>query len=150
MKEQFELNGVDLDQELGSPGQQAMREVVRSLPEETVSMAWRSSLNTQLHAVAAKKRRLDLFSWVWKPAAGVVVAGALALAFMARTPLVDSPVTTGRGPDVEKGLMNAHLESTASWEVAGDGLTANEVRDGSAGSAAVSNDWEQEDVGATL
>src|SRR4051812_44518980 len=122
MKDNFNMSDNDLDRELSSPGQELVREVVQALPEEPLSLAWRSDLNTRLHAVAARKKKLDLFGWIWNPAAGVALAGALAVAFVFRMPDVDHGVVA-TNKDVEKALVNTYVDSTASWEVAGDGIT---------------------------
>ena len=140
------LNGKDLDQELSSPAQMQVREIVQALPEETVSLSWRSDLNARLHAEVARRRKLNLFGWIWKPAAGLALAGALALAFMIRPPAPGSPETRS---DVEKALVNSYVDNTASWEVTGDGITVNEVKE-TANPKPVPIDFDQEDVGATL
>ena len=148
MKSDFNMNGKNLDQELNSAPQQQMREVVQSLPEETVSLAWRSELNVRVVALAERKRRLDLQGWLWKPAVGVSVAGALALVFMAK--LADpGPVVTQPNASVETALVGTYMESKASWEVAGDGATATDSKDATP-AMADPGDWGQEDVGATL
>src|SRR5690242_12148641 len=97
------LKGKDLDQELSSPAQTQMREIVQALPEETVSLSWRSDLNARLYAEAARRRKLNLFGWIWKPAAGLALAGALAIAFMLPMSKASAPESRG---DVEKALVN--------------------------------------------
>ncbi len=145
MKRGIALEGNELDRKLNSAGQTQIREMVRALPEETLSMTWRSELNTKLRAAALRKRKLDLFGWVWKPTAGLALAAALAVAIFIR------PAMTGVTPDtsIEKALVSHYIDSSAARDVAVDGMTPNEAKDSGA-SSVVPPDWEQEDVGATL
>ena len=144
MKNDFDLKGRDLDEELNSPAQIRVREVVRALPEETLSLTWRSELNTRLRAEVVRRKKLDIFGWVWKPTAGLALAGALAVAVFFHPVAVSSS-----GGDLEKAMVNHYVDSTADREAAVDGVTPNEARD-SAGGSSTSTNWDQEDVGATL
>jgi hypothetical protein len=134
------------NQDLNSPEQLAIREVVKALPDETLSLAWRSELNTKIHAAIVRRKKLDLFGWIWKPAAGIAVASAFAVMFLAKAPLV-APVARSSG-DLERALVNAHIETSVSWDVAEGGVTAGEAKENAG--VPVPNEWEQEDVGATL
>lgn len=146
MKDELNMQGRDVDQELNSPAQLQMRDAVRALPEEPLSLAWRSDLNTRLLGAAARKRKLDLFGWVWKPTAGLALAGALAVAIMFKPMAPSQPtVTTG----IEKDLVSHFVDTTASTEVAGDGISVGEVKDATAAHP-VPTDLDQEDVGAIL
>jgi hypothetical protein len=146
MKDELNMDGRNLDEELNSAAQVQIRETVRALPEEPLSLAWRSDLNTQLRGVAARKRKLDLFGWVWKPAAGGALACALAFAFLIRPGGSMSEVPSN---GIEKALVGHYVDTTASWEVAGDGVTVNEVKEATAAHP-VPTDLDQEDVGAIL
>jgi|SRR5579862_2596544 len=143
MKNESELEGRELDRRLESSGQARIREAVRALPEETLSLSWRSDLNSKLRATAARKRKLDLFGWIWKPTAGLALACALAIAIFVH------PNLPGAVPDnsIEKALVSHYVDSAAAREAAGDGVTPSEAKD-SGGSAPI--EWDQEDVGATL
>jgi hypothetical protein len=139
----------DLDRELNSPEQTRMAEIVKALPEETLSMSWRSDLNARLRSEAARRKKLNLFGWIWKPTVGVALAGALAVAFMVRPEPAGTPVGSGT---VEKALISSYVDNTAAWEVAGDNVgvnTVNEAKDSGAWHPGTT-DWDQEDVGATL
>jgi hypothetical protein len=111
----------NLDQKLNTPGQQAVREVVRSLPEETVSLAWRSSLNEELLKMA--KPRRPWYTLMWRPAVALAFAGALATVALLRTP----EVAPNRDVRMEAALLAAHEQATALTEVTGSGLTPVEV-----------------------
>ena len=146
MKREFEMNERDLDRQLSSAAQKQVHEVVKALPEETLSLAWRSELNTRLRNEIVHKKRVNLFGWVWKPAAGVALAGALAVGFFFRTPEANLAPPSG---GIENALVNHYVDSTASWEVAGDGATVGDTKD-SAPANSVPVDNDQEDVGAIL
>ncbi|HVT13566.1 MAG TPA: hypothetical protein VHE55_14975 [Fimbriimonadaceae bacterium] len=132
-----------LEEELNSPEQLHVRELVRALPDETLSLTWRSGLNARLQSEMVRRRKLNLFGWVWKPAVGLALAGALAVAFII-PPKGSAPA---RGGELEKALVTHYVESTASWEVAGDGVSMGEVKD-AVNQHTISVDPEQEDVGA--
>lgn len=143
MNNGFEMNEESLDRELNSAAQLHVREVVRALPEETLSLAWRSELNSRLRSEMARRRKLNLFGWVWKPAAGIALAGALAVAFMVQPA---NPVPANGG-ELEKALVSHYVDSTASWEVAADGVSMGDVKDAT-NQHTIAVDPEQEDVGA--
>jgi hypothetical protein len=145
MKNDFDMHGKDLDGELSSPAQQRVREIVHSLPEETLSLSWRSDLNARLRSEAARRRKLNLFGWVWKPAVGVAFAAVLVLAFVARMPNM-GPVERPR-PNVEQALIGSYVDTTASLDIAGD---VSPMGEKDQPQKPVQGDWEQEDVGATL
>ena len=70
------------DAKLNSAGQMAIRSMIQALPEEPVSMAWRSALNEQLLASAAKQRKKRRLLWFASPAAGLTLVTALAFVVM--------------------------------------------------------------------
>ena len=59
-------------------GSEFVSQTVRELPEDSVSLAWRSQLNERLFAEAGAKHHVARRSWVWRPALGLGLAGALA------------------------------------------------------------------------
>lgn len=139
-----ELNEKELDVKLSSPVQQAIRHAVGSLPDESPSLAWRSALNARLLQAAARRRKMRVFGWMWKPAMGLAVAGALAVAFVMRMPTSADPSSK---PDLEKALIGSYVDNAASYEVAGDNVSSGEMRDSD---NQLRFDLGQEDVGATL
>ena len=145
MKHKFDMQERELDVRLESPGQAQMRESVRALPDDTVSLAWRSELNARLRKSYARRRRFDLFGWIWKPTAGLAIAGGLALVLFIHP---GGSGTAGNGA-LERGLVNQYIETTTAREIAADGVTPNEAKEaGESGTSTI--DWDQEDVGATL
>jgi hypothetical protein len=127
MKRMFGTNneGADpqIDELLQHPSQQAARNLVRSIPDETVSMAWRSQLNERLMQQAPAKpvRR----SWLWKPALALGVAGALAMGVLLRAPV---PNTSPNEPqDFAHTFVATHAQTLSYTEVAGAGLPPHEA-----------------------
>lgn len=96
---------------------ESMRSLVHGLPEDSVSLRWRSELNEQILAMAAQPKRNRL-ALLWRASAGVAVAGALAFAFIANrpvgTPGVYVPSST---PDVTAAILDAHEASYAYREM---------------------------------
>lgn len=140
----------DLDLRLGSSSQMFVAKAVAALPEESVSMVWRSGLNEALRqqAGAAKKKRL--FLGVFSPIAGLGLACALACAVMFR-PTSQSPVSiTGSTPaktSMEASLVSLHQDDVRSFDVAGTGLNPNEAANyGSEKSTSSSADGADDDI----
>jgi len=123
-KMNLDLHSVD-DEKLKTPGQMAMRSLVSALPEEEVSMAWRSSLNQQLMQVAAKKQRRRRFLWVASPIAGLSFVSALAFVVMLQ-PFGHKPLAA---PDhgVESAILADHHASMILGDMTSAGLNSTEV-----------------------
>jgi len=117
------LNGVDA--KLNSSEQQTISRIVKALPEDTVSMAWRSSLNEQLLAVAAKQRKKQRMLWFIRPALGLSLATVLAVVVMFHP--VDKQVPIQPDHSVESAILSDHHNSVLMNEVSSTGLNANEV-----------------------
>lgn len=118
-----------------------VREVVRGLPEDSVSLAWRSQLNERLIAEAAKGRRRAP-RWFWLPATGLGLATTLAIAVLIRGNL--APVAT---PGVEIELVRMHQVAAEAPEVLGPGLTVAETTGGGAEALPASTDvWNEVDL----
>ena len=114
-----------IDEKLSSVGQQAIKGMVKSLPEDTLSMAWRSSLNEKLLEAAAKKRKKQRLVWVLRPALGLSLACALAVVVMFQPLGHKSMPVPDRG--LESAIMSDHHNSVLLNEVSSAGLNANEV-----------------------
>ena len=117
----FELK--DIDNKLNAS--EGMKSLMKALPEEQVSMAWRSSLNEKLLATVPKKR----FNWNWvlRPALGLGLAGALALVIVTQ-PQPSGVVTVmpARG-SLEAHLVAEHQDSIALYDLSGPGLSPDET-----------------------
>jgi len=130
----------NIDECLESEGQEAMRQLVKAMPEDSLSMAWRSSLNEKIVASAVKQKRRRWFLNAMIPSVGMSVACGLALLVLARTP---APTTvSGRNIEMEKSMLSAHRMADVSSDVAGAGLAPSETADVTKGSAG--SDWNDE------
>jgi hypothetical protein len=120
-----------IDEKLAGAAQQQIREAVRVLPEETLSMAWRSGLNEQIAAMAANKKRRVAFDWVWKPALGAALACSFAFVVMWKTHPTQAPasmVSNSSSASIETALLDAHQESSVAADVAGPGLVTRDAQ----------------------
>jgi hypothetical protein len=97
--------------------------IVQSLPEEQVSLAWRSRLNEQVLSIAAKTRKKARVLAIWRPALGLGLAGALAIVFTVSQPGKSGPEYTR----VEAALVQVHTETVQAAELAGVGLATHEA-----------------------
>jgi len=117
------------DTKLNSEGQQAIRKVVQALPEDSLSMAWRSSLNEQLLQVAVVQKKKQRWNWAIKPVVGLSFAMALAgvVLFMPAHPHSSKPPTVAnRG--LESAIITDHHNSALLDEVSTAGLNASETK----------------------
>jgi hypothetical protein len=109
MKEKTDRN--DLDLLLGSDAQNDVRHVVRSLPEDEPSLAWRSELNLRLMAVSkhGERRRRQL---VWKSLAGAMAALTLGVIGLTHFPS-QHPVRHTSNGSIEASILASHRRSVA-------------------------------------
>lgn len=105
---------------------ETVRALVQGLPEETVSLQWRSELNERILATAAKPQRSWL-AWAWRPAVGLALTASLAAAVMFRPqPAVDNGVES-KGGEVASVILNAHETSYAYREMGAAMPSGNSV-----------------------
>jgi len=135
--------GVD-EAKLNSAGQLTVRNLVRALPEDTVSMAWRSSLNEQLLTLAAKRQKKRRFMWFATPTLGISMVTALAFVIM----IHPAPRHTVGLPDrgIESAILSDHHTSTLSNEVSTAGLNLNEATSDANESDPDDGVWSEADV----
>lgn len=150
MREKINLTDARLDQLLDEQSCSVVSQVVKELPEEQVSLVWRSELNQKIAAMAGKRRRAMLLSWMWKPAVGMAVCTALVVAVFVRRDAASVGTVTPLVQDAgfERALVREHLASASSIDVAAEGFTPAESAD-SKGSAAPL-DWDREDITSAL
>lgn len=116
---------------LESEGPQAIRKIVRALPDDVPSMRWRSSLNEKILAIGPIKKRLSSAAIAFRACAGVGLACALAFGLF----LVQSKPATGKvnvNPEAQglaRALIFEHRDSVDVSEIAGPGITGNEQED---------------------
>lgn len=118
--------------------------LLKAMPEDQLSMTWRSSLNERLHSLGAQAQRRSRRWMVLRPALGLGFAGALALVFALQVVPTERPGRT-TSSNLEARLINLH-ESTASYtEIAGPGLAAHEAVP-VAQNASVEAPWSEADI----
>jgi hypothetical protein len=115
------------DKLLEGEGQALVHKLVAGMPDEDLSMAWRSALNERLLETAAHQRRRQRVAWFMRPAMGLAFAGALAAVVMIRTAPVGAPIRTHSGA-LEAALVQDHRQNAFTSEVAGLGVNPLESR----------------------
>jgi hypothetical protein len=117
----------ELDLRLESETQLQIRQAVRAMPEDTVSMSWRSELNEKLVAGIQAKQKKRRFAWILSPALGLGLAGALAVVMMTKTTstVVDQPMSHQSA--LEESLVATHQDALRYTDVTGVGLNPDEV-----------------------
>lgn len=144
----FELNrdAKAIDDALS--GQQALRSLVKGLPEDSLSMAWRSALNERLVQEAAVRKRRARIGLFLRPALGLGLACTLAVLVMFHPskPSVAAP----SGDALEAALVTTHRQSTYAWDVAGVGLSPTDLPMDSdttrKPSSAPATSWNEDDL----
>jgi hypothetical protein len=104
----------ELDELLESPAQKATQNLLSGLPEETLSLAWRSQLNEKLIVIAEKPKPKPFWAIAWKPAAGLALASALALVFVLQMNPSTAPSSTATAKDSSSVILTAHNEGS-TW-----------------------------------
>lgn len=117
-------NENQLDEKLATDSMKSIAQLVKDLPEEIPSMNWRSQLNERILAEAKPKPKLDLQRWLLRPALGLGLAAALAVAFVIRPAASDST-----GSTVESLMIATHQDDVNYASVTGAGLSVSEMKD---------------------
>jgi hypothetical protein len=112
----------ELDALLKSESQQTIRRVVNSLPEDSLSLSWRSNLNERLHQVRPQPRWRVRLAQAWKPAMGLALAGCLAT-LIAIKPGVQAPIQNSH--PIEASLVRSYSDSANVDELVGPGLAVH-------------------------
>lgn len=123
----------ELDAQLMSPEQLAIRKAVKNLADEPMDMVWRSDLNERLRTVAAAQKRRNRIVWIWRPALGLGLASVLAVTFLFSHN--GTQVRPAKGTGIEAALLQAHRENVAADDLVGPGLNPSEVDQDSDGSS---------------
>jgi len=114
------------DARLDGAGQQAVRKIVQALPEEPLSMAWRSSLNEHLLEVAGKQRKKQRWLWAVKPGLGLSLVTAALMVFLIFQPSTRHHTTPSK-PGLESAILADHHNSALLTQVSSVGLSENET-----------------------
>ena len=95
------------------------------MPEDTLSMAWRSSLNEKLLQNSVEKKRKQRLAWVLRPAMGLGLACLLTVVVMFQPIGRHGVAIPDKG--LEAAILSDHHNSVLQNEVSSAGLNANEV-----------------------
>lgn len=118
--ENFNLTQAELDARLASAEQLWIAKSVKALPEEPLSMAWRSQLNEKLHASKPVKRARRLWQ-VLVPATAFASCLVLGVTlFLSRESVVE--VGTTESGMLEAAIVASYREHASSRDVGGYGL----------------------------
>jgi hypothetical protein len=135
-----------LDQRLQSPAQLAVRDAVQALPEDSLSMSWRSGLNERLIAVAEQRRRKQRFWLFFRPTAGLVAAcGLVAVLFIQQAP-TQAPASKAPRSEIGTALVSFHQDAVRSVDIAGTSINPIEAVNNETASTEGTSDWSEVDV----
>lgn len=107
-----------LDAELNSAEQVRIANIVRSLPQDEMSLAWRSDLNSKLAASAAPPKP-SLARLVWRPVAGLAIASVLTFAIVVSRPQSSEIAVR---TELESAIGGAHVVAQTNAELIGFGV----------------------------
>ncbi len=113
-----------LDALLDSPDVARLSEAVKSMSEDEVSLAWRSKLNERIATTASAKSRRGR-SWLFRPALGLGLAGALALVIL--LPNSDPAGLRTAEVGLEERMAVAHLDAVNGRLISGYGISDSEA-----------------------
>ncbi len=144
------LERIDREQEarldglLEQPAQQALARMVAALPQEEPSLAWRSAVSERVFAAAKANARKRRIAWTLRPALGLGLGAAMALAFIStQMQVLDPPVASA---SVEEQILSAHRESVQVESFWGGVRTGEEAIAVSA-PAVQEYQWDETDLG---
>lgn len=139
------LKEARIEELLNTEGQQFIAQGVKRLSNEEPSMAWRAQLNAQLLAEAQATRKVERRrAWIFRPAAGLAMAGALAMVFIS-TQDNGTPVQSSSS-SFEEQIVNAHYAAEQSVLLTGTSVAAHTSNGGSTNTSTI--DWQETDLGA--
>jgi len=136
----------ELDSKLESAGQLQVRQLLQTMPEESLSLTWRSSLNEKLMASVETRRRKRRVAWFLSPALGIGLASVFAVVFLVKPNVTPEPAQSSSS-SLEAKLVASHQDSVRYGEVTGAGLNQDEVIDGKSVTS-VSTDYGEVDLGS--
>lgn len=128
---------------LDSAVHETLRQVVRDLPQDDLSMAWRSGLNEQLRAIAEVKRKRRLWvNWALKPALGLGATSAAMFVMFAST--MHTPTT--KSTTIEGLLVEEHRRSSTLPLVSEVGAGALDAANEASVKTPALPDWNESDT----
>ena len=114
---------------LNSAAQLQVASLIKAIPDEDLSLSWRSELNMKLMAAHQAKRKQKstkrFFAWGSSLSAGVAAFSYIVL--MANTGTIGSSMVKADSSSIAKELVQTHQESLVVASVSGTGSAARET-----------------------
>lgn len=120
------------NEQLESSSQQTIASLVKRLPEENLSMSWRSSLNEKIRAEAEKRKKQRRARIVWSSSLGFGMAGAILFMLVMPNMMQQSaqPATaTNKTEVLESSLYAMHQESVVLSGVSSTGVSYRQTQE---------------------
>jgi hypothetical protein len=141
---------MSIDEKLNTGRQATVAKAVASLPDEQLSMVWRSDLNQVLRAQSQVNKKRKFFLNFLSPVAGLGVACALAVVVLIAPPKAPQSIISVSKPvqsssSLEASLVHFHQDDVRSADVAGTGLNPTEAANDTTTSADGDDDGNDDD-----
>lgn len=138
-------NNVEIDEKLESSESRKIAEAVRLLPNDELSMAWRSELNAKLSASVQKRNRRQAIARPLGWMAGLGLSATATFVFLAVLLPANMPKAGTNPTDtLESQLLAAHKSSVNSADIAAEGLSY--LDDTETVSSSGEPEWQEEDL----
>jgi len=150
MNKKTEANGNDLDRvdrALAGVESAKVAKLVRSLPEDAPSMAWRSHLNERILAAGRKRKARRSWARIWMPAAGLGTSAAIAASVFFLWIGGARPVNAVPEQSLEASMVSVHRDDVRFSELAGPGLSESDASSSQDGGRA-NGKWKESDLEA--
>jgi hypothetical protein len=117
------------ESKLNSDSQQKVAMLIKSLPEDNLSMAWRSSLNMKLMDAqnAKKKQRFTKRIFAWGSSLSAGVAATAYFILLANAPPVAPSNSRTESVAFASELVKTHQESIVLASVSGTGSSIHDT-----------------------
>jgi hypothetical protein len=114
---------------LNSDTQRKVANLIKSLPEEDLSMAWRSSLNMKLMDVqnAKRKQRVTKRIFAWGSSLSAGIAATAYIVLMTNAPSITPTNSRSESVAFASELVKTHQESIVLASVSGTGSSIHET-----------------------
>jgi hypothetical protein len=107
---------------------QSVRNIMQLMPEDTVSLQWRSALNEKLLALAPTKKKLSAAVVGLRALVGVALASAVCLVVFVKSDSgKEQPASMVDPSTFASALITEHRQSVVSNEIAGPGIVDGEA-----------------------
>lgn len=138
----------EIDQALEGSESRKIAKAIKKLPEDELSLSWRSQLNEKIAQEATRKAKTRR-SWrlAWGTGMGLGLSATTAVVFMLVLAKPDvSMIPTRTERSFESEIVAVHQQVVQSGTIAGEGLSALDETPSTAKKAQY--EWKQEDLEA--